>query len=200
MAKTLDITLGGKTFSVTPVKLERKKLYGWNELRVVTPDGEPCQQAGLNSDGITIIPAGNTKTGMLRDDGLWMDRAELVAYDARGNAAKAIPSSFETGIELTEKATVEDVLNHNLASIYQVTGDEALLLSSKIGDDIYKFPFSYRGGYEQSTAFIITSGPDVFIAVGTDGGYDYIGLEQQGYLDTVEEEMSLEEELDFTMF
>lgn len=200
MAKTLDITLGGKTFSVTPVKLERKKLYGWNELRVVTPDGEPCQQAGLNSDGTTIIPAGNTKTGMLREDGLWMDRAELVAYDARGNAATAIPSSFDTGIELTEKATVEDVLNHNLASIYQVTGDEALLLSSKIGDDIYKFPFSYRGGYEQNTAFIVTSGPNVFIVVGNDGGYDYIGLEQQGYLDTVEEEMSLEEELDFTMF
>ena len=200
MAKQLDIRINGRSFSVAPVKLERKKIYGWNEMRVVTPDGELCQQAGLNSDGITIIPAGNIKTGMLREDGLWMERSELIAIDAYGNKVKAIPSSFDTGIDLMEKTSVEDMLDHNLASVYQMTGDEAMLLSSKIGDDIYKFPFSYRGGYEQNTALIITNGPNVFIVVGNDGGYDYIGLEQQGYLDTVEEEMSLEDEMDFAMF
>ena len=200
MAKQLDIKIDGRCFSVVPVKLERKKVYGWNELRVVTPDGELCQQAGLNSDGTTIIPAGNTKIGMLREDGLWMDRSELVAYDACGNKAKAATSSFDTGIDLLEKTTAEDLLDHNLASIYQMTGDEAMLLSSRIGDDIYKFPFSYRGGYELNTAFIIPSGPNVFIVVGNNGGYDYIGLEQQGFLDTVEEEMCLEEEMDFAMF
>lgn len=200
MAKQLDIRFNGRTFTVAPVKLERKKVYGWNELRVVTPTGELCQQAGLNSDGVTIIPAGNTKTGLLREDGLWMDRTELVAFDAFGNKAKEITSSFDTGIDLMEKSTVEDMLDHNVASIYQMTGDEALLLSSKIGDDIYKFPFSYRGGYEQNTAFILANGPDVFIIVGNDGGYDYIGLEQQGYLDTLEEEMGLEEDMDFAMF
>ena len=200
MAKQLDIRINGRSFSVAPVKLERKKIYGWNEMRVVTPDGELCQQAGLNSDGITIIPAGNIKTGMLREDGLWMERSELIAIDAYGNKVKAIPSSFDTGIDLMEKTSVEDMLDHNLASVYQMTGDEAMLLSSKIVDDIYKFPFSYRGGYEQNTAFIIPNGPNVFIVVGNDGGYDYIGLEQQGYLDTVEEEMSLEDEMDFAMF
>lgn len=200
MAKQLDIRINGRSFSVAPVKLERKKIYGWNEMRVVTPDGELCQQAGLNSDGITIIPAGNIKTGMLREDGLWMERSELITIDAYGNKVKAIPSSFDTGIDLMEKTSVEDMLDHNLASVYQMTGDEAMLLSSKIGDDIYKFPFSYRGGYEQNTAFIITNGPNVFIVVGNDGGYDYIGLEQQGYLDTVEEEMCLEEDMDFAMF
>lgn len=200
MAKQLDIRINGRSFSVAPVKLERKKIYGWNEMRVVTPDGELCQQAGLNSDGITIIPAGNIKTGMLREDGLWMERLELIAIDAYGNKVKAIPSSFDTGIDLMEKTSVEDMLDHNLASVYQMTGDEAMLLSSKIGDDIYKFPFSYRGGYEQNTAFIITNCPNVFIVVGNDGGYDYIGLEQLGYLDTVEEEMSLEDEMDFAMF
>ena len=200
MAKQLDIRINGRSFSVAPVKLERKKIYGWNEMRVVTPDGELCQQAGLNSDGITIIPAGNIKTGMLREDGLWMERSELLAIDAYGKKVKAIPSSFDTGIDLMEKTSVEDMLDHNLASVYQMTGDEAMLLSSKIGYDIYKFPFSYRGGYEQNIAFIITNGPNVFIVVGNDGGYDYIGLEQQGYLDTVEEEMSLEDEMDFAMF
>ena len=75
-----------------------------------------------------------------------------------------------------------------------------MLLSSKIGDDIYKFAFSNRGGYELNTAFIITNGPNVFIIVGNDGNYDYIGLEQQGVLDTVEDEICLEEAMDFAMF
>ena len=99
-----------------------------------------------------------------------------------------------------EATRLEDLLDHNLASVYQLTGEDSLLLSSKIGDDIYKFPFSYRGGYELNTAFIITNGPNVFIIVGIDGSYDYIGLEQQGVLDTVEDEICLEEAMDFAMF
>ena len=200
MAKQLDIRINGRSFLVYPTKLERKKVYGWNELRVVTPDGTPCQQAGLNSDGVTIIPNGNIKNGMLSEDGLWMERSELIAFDAHGNMAQAVSSSFDTGIELIEKTTVEDLLDHNLSSVYQLTGEDSLLLSSKIGDDIYKFPFSYRGGYELNTAFIITNGPNVFIIVGIDGSYDYIGLEQQGVLDTVEDEICLEEAMDFAMF
>lgn len=200
MAKQLDIRINGRSFLVYPTKLERKKVYGWNELRVVTPDGMPCQQAGLNSDGVTIIPNGNIKNGMLSEDGLWMERSELMAFDAYGNMAQAVSSSFDTGIDLLEKTTVEDLLDHNLSSVYQLLGEDSLLLSSKIGDDIYKFPFSYRGGYELNTAFIITNGPNVFIIVGIDGNYDYIGLEQQGVLDTVEDEICLEEAMDFAMF
>ena len=200
MAKQLDIRIDGRSFTVYPTKLERKKVYGWNELRVVTPDGTPCQQAGLNSDGVTIIPNGNIKNGMLSEDGLWMERSELMAFDAHGNMAKAVSSSFDTGIDLLEKTTAEDLLDHNLASVYQLLGEESQLLSSKIGDDIYKFAFSYRGGYELNTAFIITNGPNVFIIVGIDGSYDYIGLDQQGVLDTVEDEICLEEAMDFAMF
>lgn len=200
MAKKLRIRLNGRDFSVIPTKLERKKLYGWNELRVVTPDGTPCQQAGLNSDGITIIPTGNSKNGIISEDGLWMERSELVAIDVEGKEARKVPSSFDTGIELMNKTCTEDLLNHNITSVYQLTGDEGLILASKIGDNIYRFPFSYRGGFEWSTAFILANGPTTFILVGSDGSYDYIGLEQHGKLDTLEEELSLEDDLDFSMF
>lgn len=39
MAKQLDIRIDRRSFTVYPTKLERKKVYGWNELRVVTQNG-----------------------------------------------------------------------------------------------------------------------------------------------------------------
>lgn len=41
--------MGGSTFAVAPTKVERKKLYGWTELRATDPDGVVCQAAGLKS-------------------------------------------------------------------------------------------------------------------------------------------------------
>jgi len=37
MAKDLNFVLGASKFAAAPVKLERKKLYGWTELRVQDP-------------------------------------------------------------------------------------------------------------------------------------------------------------------
>jgi hypothetical protein len=46
MAKVLTFTLGGRSFSLTPEKLDRKKIYGWQEKLVFDGDGiqSPCQK------------------------------------------------------------------------------------------------------------------------------------------------------------
>lgn len=102
MAKALNLILGGSTFALAPTKVERKKLYGWTELRVTDSDGIVCRQAGLDSNGVTIIPKGATKIGILREDGLWMEKDELQAQHTDGSVAAAIPSSFEADIVLDE--------------------------------------------------------------------------------------------------
>ena len=73
MAKALNIQINGRSFAMGTAKVERKKLYGWTELRAVPPQGEVCQQAGLDGNGVTIVTKGATKVGMLREDGCWMD-------------------------------------------------------------------------------------------------------------------------------
>lgn len=200
MARNLNITLQGRTYSLAPSKLERKKLYGWTELRVTTPDGEECSQAGLNSDGMTVIPSGDTKNGILRQDGQWMDRSELVAT-LGGKRLEPLASSFDTDICLTDRASNEDLLDCQISSVYQLIGEEALLLASKLRDEIYRFPFSYRGGYELSDAFILAVGPSVYIISGNSSEFPYIGMDEQGELDAIEEDLNLEDDdLDFNMF
>ncbi len=192
--------MDGRSYSLLPTKLERRKLYGWTEQRVTEPDGSLCRQAGLNSDGVTIVPQGCTKTGMLREDGQWMDHSELVALHSDGTRAELIPSSFDEEIDLCNRATVEDLLDCNITSVYQMTGDDALALAGKVGDDIYSFNFSYRSGYEPNEAFLLANGALVFIIVGNTGNFTMVGLDEQGTLDSADEEVCLEdEELDFSM-
>lgn len=40
MAKHLNISFGGRAYGLTPTKVERKKIYGWTEIRDVV--AHPC--------------------------------------------------------------------------------------------------------------------------------------------------------------
>ncbi|MCQ2223833.1 MAG: hypothetical protein MJZ35_08625 [Bacteroidaceae bacterium] len=201
MAKALNLILGGSTFALAPTKVERKKLYGWTELRATDPDGNVCRQAGLDSNGVTIIPKGATKIGMLREDGNWMEKDELQALHADGSVAEAIPSSFEGEIKLEQKVDTEKLMDCIVTSVYQLEGEGAEELAKAIGNDIYTFPFSYRGGYDASDGFLLSNGTTPFIFVGTEALFEMIGLEEQAVVDEPDDEVEMEEdELDFSMF
>lgn len=201
MAKPLTIVLNGHPFALAPTKIERRKLYGWTELRATDTDGVICRQAGLDSNGVTIIPKGATKIGMLRSDGNWMEKDELQAVYPDGRPAEPVPSSFDTEIILDRKVTVEELFDNVISSVYQLTGDEMAALAEALGSDIYRFPFSYRGGYESANGFLLGNGAMPFIFVGTEAIFDYIGLDGQGVLDEAADEVEIEEDdLDFSMF
>ena len=66
-----------------------------------------------------------------------------------------------------------------------------------IGNDIYYFKFSYRGGVESSDAYLLAKDDAIFILTGVKGNYEYIGLNQEAVIDDADGEM--DEELDFEM-
>ena len=200
MAKALNLTFGGTTYALAPTKVERKKLYGWTELRATDPDGAVCRQAGLDSNGVTIIPKGATKIGMLREDGKWMEKNELQAMHADGSMVEAVASSFDAPINLDHKVEAERLLDCIITSVYQLDGEGAEEFAKAIGTDIYTFPFSYRGGYETADGFLLTNGTTPFIFVGTEAQFEMIGLEEQVVLDEPDDEVEADDELDFSMF
>ncbi len=197
MAKTLNFIIGSNHFSLSPVKVERKKLYGWTEMHVLTPEGELCSSAGLNSDGVTLIPMGATKSGMMTESGLWMERNELVAVDSSGHEVPQIPSSFDGDIVLSDKVSVDDLMDCNVTAVYQLYDPECADLADLIGDDIYRFKFSYRGGVECSDAYLLAKDNAIFILTGLKGDYEFIGLDQEAVIDDADGE--LVEDLDFDM-
>ncbi len=201
MAKEIAFKLGADSFSLAPVKVERKKIYGWTEMKVTNAEGGLCRAVSLDSNGIMVIPNGAIKMGMLSDSGRWVEKSELQYVHSDGSKAEMYPSSFDTGIVLDRKATAEELLDLLVTSVYVLSGGDASRMAEKIKDDIYSFRFNYREDYEDAPAFLLSNGSAVFILTGQMAKFEFLSLENQGTLDAGEddaEEIDLEE-LDFSM-
>lgn len=199
MAKELIFRLNGKDFSAIPVKLERKKIYGWTETIAKDKDGEECVSAYLSPDDVLIIPSGGLKQATVNTDGRWIEKNELIAFDEAGeNILTIIPSAFDSPIELTIKTSKEEFLDNDWESVYQILNDE---LANILGEDIYKFDFSYRGGTNHNYGYLISSPQGLFLFAGDQQTFSFVGLNDDGVIDETEDFNEEDnDELDFSMF
>ena len=55
MAKNLSFTLGGAEYAAAPVKIERKKLYGWSEVIALDDDGKECSVVTVDETGAAAV-------------------------------------------------------------------------------------------------------------------------------------------------
>lgn len=200
MAKQLTFQLFNRDFSLEPLKVDRKKIYGWSETLVTNQNGSLCGAALLNDDGMTIAPSGATKPGMLSDDGQWVSRDELVALDGNGQEAKPVASSFDNVIELGDIVSLDDFLSMNIDTVYQLSGEDAEEIAAIIGKNIYGFDFSYRGGYQSSDACLLASGSDIFMLIGTKNEFPFVSIVEEGIIEEENPDEEMEEEIDFNMF
>ena len=79
MAKELIFKLGDKEYAASPVKLERKKIYGWTDKVATDRNGEICVPAYLSIEDVLIIPSGGLKQASVNKEGKWLDKSELIA-------------------------------------------------------------------------------------------------------------------------
>ena len=197
MAKELKFVISGKSFSGQPVKLEREKIYGRSEIVVTDRNGHVCVGANLDPEGTLIIPAGAVKPGLLDDAGNWIEKSALRMIDENGREPTAVPSSFDGEIILTRKVLPEEFLDHIWKSVYQLDIPDLVPL---IGNDIYAFPFSYRGGFSADDGFLLTAGGKCWLFAGESVDFSFIGIDEEGVLDDPDpEEAEATDELDFDM-
>lgn len=199
MAKELIFRLADREFQAAPVKLERKKIYGWTETVATDRDGSVCDSVYLSPYDALIIPSGGLSQGTTDSNGRWIEKGDLTAYSSDGTEVlPIIPSSFDAPIDLTIKATIEEFLDNDWESVYQIYSDE---LSALIGDDIYKFDFSYRGGVNHNDAFLMASPAGLFLFAGDSQEFPMIGLAEETTFDDFDDsDTETIDELDFSMF
>lgn len=198
MAKDLIFNLSGIEYAAAPIKLERKKIYGWSEIVATNKEGEVCQSAYLLPDQALLVPSGGYKQGTVDDAGKWIDKSELKACDAEGNELPTYASSFDAPIELGEIVTLEEFLDNDWESIYQLTNPE---LAAVVGDNIYKFEFFYRAGANHNDGYLINTPGGLFLFAGDKQEFQMLALADETVIDDLEEEVEEEiDDLDFSMF
>ncbi len=179
MAKPLVFQLGESEIAFAMHKVDRSKLYGFKEVEALDESDQPCQLATLAGDGCTMIGRGGTGLGWLDADGSWCDKSQLTPVDKDGSEIEPVASSFSAPIKLFETATVDQYLEHNIRLLYAVEAvDQADDLMAELNrGTIFAFPYSYRGGLEADSGFLLTNeSGEVMLAVGTPTRVEFIGM------------------------
>ena len=198
MAKELIFKLAGTDYAAAPVKLERKKIYGWTTLVATDRAGGVCESAYLSPDDSLIIPSGGLKQATVDSEGRWVDKSGLKAYSEDGERElPVLPSSFDAPIDLAQKVSAEEFLDNDWESVYQLDNPE---LATAVGDDIFKFDFRYRSGTNQNDGYLLNTPGGLFLFAGDKQEFPLLSLSEEAAIDDTEEpeEDSLDE-LDFSM-
>jgi len=202
MAKPLILSLDGNEFSVSLVKIDRERLYGAIEIEAFDEKGNEASLKVLAADGQTLIDKGGTSLTTVSEDGASVSRTELTAVDMDGEEIEQVPSSFAQPNVLSQ-ATNEDYLAQIVKSVYLLQpfeGEKLDFLHDHLaGSKIYTFPFSYRGGVDYDSAFLVGGKTDAFMIVGKRAELQFVKLNQSAVLDSVEEEEISADDLDFDL-
>ena len=198
MAKDLIFNLAGAEYAVAPVKLERKKIYGWSDIVATNKAGEVCESAYLLADAALLVPSGGYKQGTVDETGRWIDKSELKPYDAEGNEMPSYASSFDAPIELGATATIGEFLDNDWEAVYQLSNPE---LAAAVGEKIFKFEFFYRAGINHNDGYIMNTPGGLFLFAGDKQEFQMVALADETIIDDNEEFVEEEiDDLDFSMF
>ena len=181
MARELSFVLDGIPFSTFPVKVDRSKLYGTTERLALDEDGIQCQLVSMDESGTVIIPKGGTAQSLLAPDGKCVDRSELQTVRLDGTPAVKSPSSYSTMNRLTRKANVDELLDCTVKAFYHLPGVSPEIIAD-IGSDIFMFDYCYSESYKTEPAFVLASENELFMLVGTQNEFNFIGLDEVSVL------------------
>lgn len=210
MAKPLVFEFRGGQVSFAIQKVDRTKLYGYVDTEVVDEGGRACEVGTLLGDGHSVVGKGGTGIAYLSPDGLWRKKADLRPVDRDGKPIPTAKSTFDTVVPLSDAATIEDYLSHNVYLIYLLTHEQPQGMApqsiEELAEDlragtIYRFPFSYRGGVSATVGFLLAgSDGNLFLCVGVPTVIEYVGLKAAAAV-VVDpgDEAAEDESLDFSM-
>lgn len=203
MARALVLSLDGEEFPVQLQKIDRERLYGNIEIEAFDEDGNEAYLQILDADGKTLIATGGTSLATLDEDGNSVDRKKLIPITSEGEEIEPVPSSFSAP-NLLYEASIDEYLSHTVKSVYVLTPPEGsnfdLLEDVLSGDSIHKFDFSYRGGLDYDTAFLVGNDKTVFMIIGVNSNLQLVKLNQPSVLEPVEEQEISGEEIEFDLF
>lgn len=200
MGRKVSFKIEGSLLESEIVKVDRTKLYGTSEKIVYDTNKEECVLSDLY-EGSIILPRGSVGQVLVDDNGNSVSRSELVGFNLQGEKVEKVPSIFSIENNC-KKVEIDDFISSSIKSIYQLVIDEDQIESWKkyfTNDEVYLFEFNYREDYEGDDAFLISNEDGFFISVGKSNEFEFLELSNVSVEDT-DEDIEIEDDLDFSMF
>jgi hypothetical protein len=199
MAKEPIFKYKDMSFGAALVKLERDKVYGWTETKYKDYDNNPCTFITILDDGRTMLGTGALALKSIDESGNEIDKTTLVARYDDGSEAELIPSVFDKETFLDDSKTIQDYLDMDVKSVYQLRIVDQLdtLLEVLKEKKVLYFTFNYRAGYEKDDAFLIAQGDNIFAVIGKLTQFQFSTLQIPSVLEDIADEG---DDLDFNMF
>ena len=203
MAKPIVVSFGGteSTFGIS--RIDRSKLYGRRQRFPLDPTGERCQRAALTDDGSLLVLTGMTAQGYFDPDGSWVPNNQLIGLSPEGEPVERVPSTLGVPQPLEGPIPPTELLDLQVLSVYLLDPEDVDMdLAHKLANgQIFKFGFSYRGGYNAETGVLVGNDEGLFALIGRPKVLEWSELEQvvQPLLDD-EDDDDFDDDLDFEMF
>ena len=200
MGRKVSFKIEGSLLESEIVKVDRTKIYGTSEKIVYDTNKEECVLSDLY-EGSIILPRGSVGQVLIDENGNSVSRSNLIGFNLQGEKVEKVPSIFS--IENNCKnVRIDDFISSSIKSIYQLVIDEDQIESWKkyfTNDEVYFFEFNYREDYEGDDAFLISNEDGFFISVGKSNEFEFLELSNVSVEDT-DEDIEIEDDLDFSMF
>ncbi|MDC1391752.1 hypothetical protein N8334_00215 [Flavobacteriaceae bacterium] len=200
MGRKVNFKIEGSLLQSEIVKVDRTKLYGTSQKVVYDTNKEECVLSDLY-EGSIILPKGSIGQVLIDEEGKSVSRSELIGFNIQGEKVEKVPSIFS--IENScKRVDIDKFLSSSIKSIYQLIIDEEQIEMWKkffLNDEIYLFEFNYREDYEGDDAFLISNEQGFFIGIGKSNELEFLELSNISLEDT-DDDIDLEDDLDFSMF
>lgn len=200
MGRKVSFKIEGSLLESEIVKVDRTKLYGTSEKIVYDTNKEECVLSDLY-EGSIILPKGSVGQVIIDENGNSVSRSELIGFNLQGEKIDKVPSIFSIENNC-KKVEIDEFISSSIKSIYQLVIDEDQIETWKkyfTNNEVYLFEFNYREDYEGDDAFLISNEDGFFISVGKSNEFEFLELSNVSVEDT-DEDIEIEDDLDFSMF
>jgi hypothetical protein len=200
MGRKINFKIEGNLLQSEIVKVDRTKLYGTSQKVVYDKNKDECVLSDLY-EGSIILPRGSVGQVLIDQEGNSVSRSELIGFNLQGEKVEKVPSIFSIENNC-KKVEIDEFISSSIKSIYQlVIYEDQIELWKKYftNDEVYLFEFNYREDYEGDDAFLISNDEGFFIGVGKSNQFEFLELSNVS-IEDLDDEIDIEDELDFSMF
>lgn len=201
MAKAIEFKAGDIKFAATLTKIDRDKVYGFIELKVIDDKGNLCSLGNLLDDGSTIVLNGATAMKTVDESNKELDKKTLKVVCQDGIDAVLVPASYDQEVDL-QQASLDDLFNLEIMAVYQLGFEDENQKNNSLvyfsDGKVARFKFNYRPDYEGADAILLANPSGLFALTGSLINFPYLENIQVVQVAEIEEEPEVEE-MDFGM-